>query len=206
MKGMTNLGSYACGCIACTDQVRGGLARRGFLHLAAATAVTLAPISGRAQSSGGYRAMLLSCVDPRTQAPIADWMDRPVPESHTIGLRGKYSQCSIAGAAVAVVAPAFEKWRQTFWDNLGASIQLHGIRALLVVDHGDCGALGIAYGQRVLEDPKLELVAHMADAKRLKEELAVRHPDMDLQAWFIHRDAQGAFTQWKSLIAGPVIS
>jgi carbonic anhydrase len=83
---------------------------------------------------------------------------------------------------------------------------LHGIRTLLVVDHGDCGALGIAYGQRVLDDKKLELAAHMADAKRLQEELAVRHPDMDLQVWFIDRDAQGSFTQWKSLIPGPVIS
>jgi carbonic anhydrase len=199
---------HACGCLACRDQVRDGLARRGFLRLAAATAVgvALAPIASGAESSGGYRAMLLSCVDPRTQAPIAEWMDRPVPDSHTIGLRGKYSQFSVAGAAVAVAAPAFEKWRETFWDNLGASIQLHGIRTLLVVDHGDCGALGIAYGQRVLQDQKLELAAHMADVKRLQEELAVRHPDMDLQAWFIDRDAQGAFTEWKSLIAGPVIS
>ena len=31
-----------------------------------------------------------------------------------------------------MAVPAFEKWRQTFWDNLGASVQLHGIRVLLV--------------------------------------------------------------------------
>src|SRR6185369_7972766 len=96
-----------------------GLQRRGFLRLAAATGVglALAPVVGRAQGTG-YRAMLLSCVDPRTQAPIAAWMNAPAPGSHAIGLEGKYSQFTVAGAAVAVVAPAFAGWEKTFWDNI----------------------------------------------------------------------------------------
>ncbi len=168
--------------------------------------MALAPVAGRAQSGNGYRAMLLSCVDPRTQAPIADWMDQPESASHTIGLRGKYSQFSIAGASVAIAAPAFESWRGTFWDNLGASIKLHGIRTLVSVDHSNCGAVGIAYGQRVLDDPRLELSAHRAGAKRLADELAVRHPDVALQAWYVSRDENKAFTQWQALVEGPVIS
>jgi carbonic anhydrase len=150
--------------------------------------------------------MLLSCVDPRTQTPIAAWMNAPAPGSHAIGLDGKYSQFTVAGAAVGVSAPAFAGWEATFWDNLGASIQLHGITALIAVDHGDCGALGIAYGQRVLHDPKLEWAAHLADARKLKEELEVRHPDLDYQAWFVDRDASGRFNQWKTLVAGPEIA
>ena len=149
--------------------------------------------------------MLLSCVDPRTQSPIAAWMNAPAAGSHAIGLDGKYSQFTVAGAAVGVVAPAFAGWDKTFWDNIGASVQLHAITALIVVDHGNCGALGIAYGQRVLDNAKLELAAHLADAKRLKEELAIRHPDLDYQAWFIDRDASGRFNQWKTLVAGPEI-
>lgn len=196
-------------CPSCAAMLRDGLARRGFLQLATATTVglALAPLGARAQAGGTtqYRAMLLSCVDPRTQAPIADWMSKPAAGSHSIGLTGLYSQVTIAGAAVGAVAPAFADWRKTFWDNLGASIQLHGIRTLVVVDHADCGALGIAYGQRVQKDAKLELTAHAAVVKRLQDELAVHHPDLDYQAWFVHRDAQGKFTQWKSLIDGPVI-
>jgi hypothetical protein len=90
--------------------------------------------------------------------------------------------------------------------NIGASIQLHGITALIAVDHGNCGALGIAYGQRVLDDPKLELAAHLADAQKLKEELAIRHPDLDYQAWFVDRDSNGRFNKWKTLAAGPEIN
>jgi carbonic anhydrase len=202
---MSILRPVACTCHAPSRP--DALRRRGLLRLATAAGVGLAlkPVVARAQGKE-FRAMLLSCVDPRTQTPIAAWMNAPAQGSHAIGLDGKYSQFTVAGAAVGVVAPAFEAWEATFWDNLGASIQLHGITNLIAVDHGNCGALGIAYGQRVLDDPKLEWAAHLADAKRLKEELALRHPDLDYQAWFIDRDAGGRFNQWKVLVAGPEIA
>ena len=55
-------------------------------------------------------------------------------------LTGKFSQFVIAGAAVGVVAPEFKEWHQAFWDNLGASIQLHHIKKVIAIDHRDCGA------------------------------------------------------------------
>ncbi len=203
---MSMFQTVPCSCHAVGPR-RHELQRRGFLRLATAAGagLALAPVVGWAQGKA-YRAMLLSCVDPRTQTPIASWMNAPAAGSHAIGLDGKYSQFTVAGAAVGVVAPAFAGWETTFWDNIGASIQLHAITALIAVDHGNCGALGIAYGQRVLDDPKLELAAHLADAKRLKEELAIRHPDLDYQAWFVDRDATGQFNQWKNLVAGPEIN
>jgi carbonic anhydrase len=197
-----------CGCGPCAAAIRDGLARRGFLRLAAAGAagIALAPHLARAKGSTGYKAMLLSCIDPRTQAPIADWMDRPEPNSHAIGLHGKYSQFTVAGAAVAAVAPAFAAWRQTFWDNLAASVQLHGIRTLVAVNHGDCGAVGIAYGENVLKDPEKELAAHEHDSRQLREELARRHPELAFQAYLVRRDTHGAFTRWTTLVAGKVIA
>jgi carbonic anhydrase len=192
----------------CDCLTHSGLGRRGLLGFAtlAAAGIALRPVISLAQSSSNYRAMLLSCVDPRTQRPIADWMDQPAPESHTISLTDKYSQFTVAGATIGVIAPAFAAWRKTFWENLAASIQLHDIRTLVAVGHGNCGALGIAYGQRVLDDPKLQLAAQTADAKQLQQELAVRHPDVELQAWYLDRDSQGSFTKWTSLVAGPVIN
>lgn len=198
----------SCICTDCGEMIRTGLARRGFLRLAAggAAALALPPGAALAQSKGSYKAMLLSCVDPRTQAPIAEWMDQPVPQSHTASIEGQYSQFTIAGAAIAVVAPAFASWRETFWANLAASIQLHDTRTLLAVDHGNCGALRIAYGARVEDDPASELAAHLADTKALQRELAVRHPEMGFQAWFVDRDEQGAFTRWRNLVTGPAIT
>jgi carbonic anhydrase len=199
--------SADCGCCR-TAMLPPGFDRRGFLRFAAAgtAGLALAPRLARAQSQSPYKAMLLSCVDPRTQAPIADWMNQPAPDSHTASLKGQYSQFTIAGAAVGVIAPAFKAWRETFWDNFGASIQLHSIENLVVVDHSNCGALGIAYGQEVLNNPKLELEAHMADVTALKRELAIRHKGVAFQAWYVARDAAGSFTMWKNLIPGPVIA
>jgi carbonic anhydrase len=198
----------SCACMTCGDMIRQGLARRGFLGLLTASAASLAltPVSGLAQSSGGYKAMLLSCVDPRTQSPIADWMNMGVPDSHAGSLQGKYSQFTFAGAAVGASAPAFAAWRETFWANLGASIQLHKIANLLVVDHGNCGALGIAYGDDVLNNPQYEFAAHLADAKALQQELGIRHPQLAFQAWFVDRDAAGVFNKWRVLVPGPTIN
>ncbi|HWA81686.1 MAG TPA: hypothetical protein VG848_15415 [Acetobacteraceae bacterium] len=204
---------FACACCG-APMLPPGFARRSFLRFVAAgtAGLVLAPRIGRAQSPGvqsptPYRAMLLSCVDPRTQAPIADWMNMPVADSHTTSLLGKYSQFTIAGAAVGVIAPYFPpSWKNTFWDNFSATIQLHRIQNLIAVDHSNCGAVGIAYGQDVLNDPKLELDAHMDAATELKHELMLRHPDAGFQAWYVSRDSAGKFTEWKILIPGPVIT
>jgi carbonic anhydrase len=93
---------------------------RRFLHVVAgALTVSALARSHAFAASGKYEAMVLSCIDPRFQEPVA---------TYTAGrqLTGKYSQFTIAGASIGVVAPAFKEWHKTFWDNLGASIQLHG--------------------------------------------------------------------------------
>ncbi|MGH7119975.1 MAG: hypothetical protein ACREFP_13450 [Acetobacteraceae bacterium] len=185
------------------------MARRAVISglILAGAALSTAPGEARAATgTSRYKAMLLSCVDPRTQAPVAKWMNAPVAESHTGSLLGLYSQFTIAGAAVGVVAPAFPKaWSETFWGNLGASIELHQIENLVVVDHSNCGALGIAYGRDILNDPKREFAQHLKDAKELQRELGLRHSKLRFQAWYVSRDASGKFTEWKNLVAGPPI-
>ena len=63
-------------------------------------------------------------------------------------------------SAAGVVAPAFEAWHDTFWDNLDASIQLHEINAVIVIDHRDCSAVKIAYGEQAIATPEIETVTH----------------------------------------------
>ncbi|MDE2515542.1 MAG: hypothetical protein KGL12_05920 [Rhodospirillales bacterium] len=194
-------------CTCCADMLPPGFDRRGFLRLAGlgAAGLALAPRRARAEPPP-YKALLLSCVDPRTQAPVADWMNQPAAASHRGSLQGQYSQFTIAGAAVGVIAPAFPKaWSETFWENFSASVQLHRIENLIVVDHANCGALRLAYGEDVYKNPKLELEAHRADVAALQRELSIRHPDAGFQAWFLGRDGAGRFTAWQNLIAGPVI-
>ena len=88
-----------------------------------------------------YKAMVLSCMDPRFQHLVHNYLKKKK-------LTGKYSAFTIAGAAVGVTNSKFKKWHNTFYDNLTNSIQLHEIEKLIVINHKDCGAAKIANGKK----------------------------------------------------------
>ncbi len=134
-------------------------------------ATTVLPLGAKATESG-YEAMLLACIDPRMVTPVYDYMQRG-------GLAGKYSQFVIAGASIAVVAPKFAAWRPAFWDNLGATIELHGIKKVIAIDHRDCGAARIAYGAAALATPERETETHKKALAQLRGEIKKHHPELD---------------------------
>src|SRR5262249_42164746 len=129
------------------------LDRRHFFQLAGSAGLLALSPSLSLAAEGDYDAMLVSCIDPRMVAPVYKYMDQR-------GLTGQYSQLVIAGAAIAVVAPKFETWRPAFWDNLAATVQLHHIKRLIAIDHRDCGAARIAYGDDSIADPQTETETH----------------------------------------------
>ena len=90
-----------------------------------------------------YKAMVLSCMDPRFQTKVSNYLKRRK-------LNGKYSAFTIAGAAVGVTASKFKKWHSTFWENLNTSIKIHRIEKLIVINHKDCGAAKIINGKKEL--------------------------------------------------------
>jgi carbonic anhydrase len=122
-------------------------------------------------ATGNYEAMVLSCIDPRFQDLVSKY-------TGSRGLTGKYSQFVVAGASIGVVAPAFKDWHKTFWDNLGASIQLHNIKKVIVVNHRDCGAAKIAYGEAAVKDAEAETKTHQAALAEFRKQLAQRQPKL----------------------------
>jgi carbonic anhydrase len=162
-------------CSCCVDMLSLTRSRRDFLRGAAGVgfAAFLAPQFSFA-ASGEYEAMLLSCIDPRFQKLV---FDRQIKE----GLSDKYSAFTVAGASIGVVAPAFKAWQETFWENLAASIQLHNIKQVIVVNHRDCGAAKIAYGQAAVATPAAETETHKNALLKFKKELAARQPKMASQ-------------------------
>ena len=83
-----------------------------------------------------YKAMVLSCIDPRFQPKIYNYLKKKK-------LTGKYSSFTIAGAGIGVTHSKFKKWHSTFWENLNISIKLHKISKLIVINHKDCGVAKI---------------------------------------------------------------
>ena len=176
---MSKSAIHPSACACCTDLLRGQFSRRGFIQATAlgAAAVTLAPYSAFA-ATGNYEAMVLSCIDPRTQEGVRRAMLRR-------RLIGKYSQVILAGGAIGVVAPAFKEWHKTFWDNLDASVQLHSIKKVVVINHRDCGAAKIAYGADKLKSRDDETAIHRASFAEFRKQCKERHPKLAVETGLI---------------------
>ena len=115
-----------------------------------------------------YKAMVLSCIDPRFQSKVFKYLKNKK-------LSGKYSSFTIAGAGIGVTHKKFKKWHQTFWDNLNASIKLHKISKLIVINHKDCSAAKIAYGGNKFNS-SIENKMHKLSFKNIKIKLKKKHP------------------------------
>jgi len=158
--------------------------RRRFLWVTGAGLAAAALVPGRVlAASGKYDAMVLSCIDPRFQQLVTNY---------TAGrnLTGKYSQFTFAGAAIGVVAPAFKEWHKTFWDNLAASIQLHSIDKVIAIDHRDCGAAKIAYGEAAVADAAAETKTHQAALAEFRKQMTQHHPKMGVETGLMALDGK----------------
>ena len=172
---MTSSSPLARGtCACCGDMLRTRFDRRRFLHLTAGAGLFAAFPSLAFGAYGNYDAMLLTCIDPRFPEPTIKYMEG----RHMVG---KYSQFSFAGAAIGVVAPAFKAWEPAFWDNLATSIDLHSIPKVIAMNHRDCGAAKIAYGEAAVADPKIETKTHKASLMEFRKQVGQRHPKLKVE-------------------------
>ena len=162
-------------CTCCADLLARRFDRRYLLRsaggLAAATA--LAPFMAIA-AEGNYEAMVLGCIDPRLQKPVADY-------TASRGLTGKYSQFVIAGAAIGVVAEPFKDWHKAFWDNLATSVQLHNIKKVIAIDHRDCGAAKIDYGEAKVANREIETETHRATLAEFRRQVGDRKLNLKVE-------------------------
>ena len=175
---------HPASCSCCRDLLRGAFNRRRFMQAAAAggAAAVLSPYFAFA-ASGNYEAMVLSCIDPRFQKPVADYMARRK-------LTGKYSQFVIAGAAIGVVAEPFKDWHKAFWDNLGASIQLHNIKSVIAIDHRDCGAAKIAYGDAAVGNRDTETGTHRTALAEFRKQANQKQPNLKVETMLMGLDGK----------------
>ena len=117
-----------------------------------------------------FEAMVLSCIDPRFQSKVFNYLKRKK-------LTGKYSSFTIAGGGIGVTAKKFKKWHSTFWENLAASIKLHKITSLIVINHSDCGAAKIVNGKKKF-NLSVENTIHKESFIKIKKELKKKYPSL----------------------------
>ena len=120
-----------------------------------------------------YKAMVLSCIDPRFQPIIFNYLKKKK-------LLGKYSSFTIAGSAIGVTALKYKKWHRTFWDNIDTSIKLHKIKKLIVINHRDCGAAKILSRDKKFNDLE-EKKIHEKSFKKIKKLFKKKYPKMAIE-------------------------
>jgi len=181
MAKQTITNSSACMC--CDDILRARFDRRRFLHLTTGAGMLAAFPSLAFAAEGNYDAMLLTCIDPRFPEPTIKYMEG----RH---MQGKYSQFSFAGASIGVVAPAFKTWAPAFWDNLAASIQLHHIPKVIAMNHRDCGAAKIAYGEAKVANAKIETETHKSALMEFRKQVAEKQPKLKVELGLMALDGK----------------
>ena len=129
-----------------------------------------------------FKAMVLSCIDPRFQHLVNNHLKKKK-------LTGKYSAFTIAGAAVGVTHNKFKKWHKTFYDNLEASIQLHKIEKLIVMNHKDCGVAKIANVKKEFS-PVNEKKIHKESFSKIKKQIKKRFPKLKVELNLISLDSK----------------
>ena len=117
-----------------------------------------------------YKAMVLSCIDPRFQPKVFNYLKKK-------NLAGKYSSFTIAGGSIGVTAKKFKKWHSTFWENLATSIKLHNISNLIVINHNDCGAAKIVNGNNKFST-SIENKIHNESFKIIERKLKKKYPSI----------------------------
>ena len=124
-----------------------------------------------------YKAMVLSCMDPRFQFPVFKFIKKK-------NLVNKHSSFTIAGSAVGVTHSKFKKWHQAFLDNLKTSIKLHKINRLIVVNHEDCGAIKLAENNKDYNEDDI----HKNSFKKLEKIINKKFPKLKLEFHIIKLD------------------
>jgi len=162
-------------CTCCGDLLAHRFDRRYLLRAAGgiSLAAALTPFMAIA-ATGNYEAMVLGCIDPRLQEPVRKY----TAKRH---LTGKYSQFVIAGAAIGVVAEPFKDWHKAFWDNLATSIELHNIKKVIAINHRDCGAAKIAYGEAAVADAQKETETHRAALAEFRKQVNEKQPKLEVE-------------------------
>jgi carbonic anhydrase len=117
--------------------------------------------------------MVLSCIDPRFQSIVFNYLKKKK-------LNGKYSSFTIAGSAIGITANKFKRWHNVFWDNFDISIKLHNVKKLIVINHRDCGAAKIVNKKKEFSKAN-ETTVHRNSFQKIKKIFRKKYPKLSIE-------------------------
>lgn len=138
---------------------------------------------GKQPAGHGTEVMLLNCMDYRLVDHTAHYMA-------SRGLTGKYDDIVLAGAALGATTDKHPAWNETFWDELGVSLDLHHIHKVMVLDHRDCGAYKTILQEDFAKDPAREKTVHTKYLDQLGAAIKAKYPALDVELLLMSLDGK----------------
>jgi carbonic anhydrase len=136
-----------------------------------------------ARAAGKADVLLLSCMDYR----LIDETERYMSSR---GLRDKYDHVILAGASLGALTDKYPAWNKTFWEHLDIAIQLHHIHKVIVIDHRDCGAYKVIFGEDFSIDPAKETAIHSDNLKKLHKQIREKYPVLEIELLLMNLDGE----------------
>ncbi len=100
-----------------------------------------------------------------------------------IGVRHPDS-IQVAGGAKCIASPARESDREFIFDQIRASMRLHGTKRVILMVHSDCGGYG---GLAAFKgDAKAEAAHHQQELRRAAESLSQSIPGLEITTCFVN--------------------
>jgi hypothetical protein len=138
-------------------------------------------LPGIARASHTVTALGVTCIDFRLVDDAVKFFDG----KH---LTNDYDQLSLAGASLAAVSDKFPSANAAFWDQLAIAKELHDIKEVILLDHRDCGAYKVAFGEAFKGEGAGEAAQHKAVMEQVKAKLAATHPELASQFYLMALD------------------
>jgi carbonic anhydrase len=67
---------------------------------------------------------------------------------------------------------------------------LHRIKKVIAIDHRDCGAAKIAYGEAKVASPQVETETHRVALAQFRKQVAERHPQLGVETGLMALDGK----------------
>lgn len=174
-----------CTSLAAHEMVRSG--RRTFLRIglrgAGASLLYLALPGVVTKAAGQAEALLLSCMDFRLVVETERYMS-------SRGLRHKYDHIILAGASLGALTDKYPAWNKTFWEHLDIAIQLHQVHKVIVMDHRDCGAYKVVFGEDFSKNRAKETAIHAEQLRELRKRINEKHPKLEVKLLLMGLDGK----------------
>lgn len=119
--------------------------------------------------------LALSCIDGRFIKRTVDWVSKQT--------NGVFDYRTEVGSSKAIIDS--EEDRERFFSIIDASLRLHSIKEVWLIDHIDCGAYGCSKEFENANEEKQFHIEKLAEAAKIVSE---KYPDLIVKKIFVDWD------------------